>query len=56
MILICTALWGGFDLHFGFLFLFRLRNTFYIIEEDGTGFQREIASLIFFPLHLVTLL
>jgi len=54
MISICTALWGGFDLRFGFLFVFRLRNTFCNIGEDRTGFQREIASMIF--IHLVTLL
>jgi len=54
MILICTALWGGFDLHLGFLFVFRLLNTFYNLGEDRTKSQREIASTVF--IYLVTLL
>ena len=48
------ALWGGLDSHFGFLFVFRLRNTSYSVGEDRTGFHREIDGMIF--IHLVTLL
>jgi hypothetical protein len=40
-------MWGGGNSHFEVQFLFRLRNNFSNADEDRTGFQREVGSLIF---------